>query len=54
MLADYEQRTLELANRLHDLTFAEWERVRHLIDKKFECKMKESERQLQLGFFQAE
>lgn len=49
LLADYEQRTLDLANRLHDMTFVEWERVQHLINKKFEGKKKELERQLQLS-----
>lgn len=49
MLADFEQRTLDLANRLHDMTYAEWVRVRHLIDRKFKSKKKESERQLQLS-----
>lgn len=49
MLADFEQRTLDLANRLHDMTYAEWGRVQHLIDKKFSEMKKEAEQQLQLS-----
>lgn len=49
MLANFEQRTLDLTNRLHDMTYAEWKRVRHLINKRFAEKKKESERQLQLS-----
>ena len=49
MMQDFEQRTLDLANRLQDMTYAEWKRVRDLIDKKFENKKKESEYQLQLS-----
>lgn len=48
MLSNYEQRTLDLANRLHDMTCAEWGRVKSLIDRKFEQKKNESERRLQL------
>lgn len=49
MLTDFEQRTLDLANRLHDMTYTEWEYVRFLIDKKFKSKKKESEQLLQLS-----
>ncbi len=50
MLADFETRTLDLANRLHDMTYAEWGWVKYVIDKKFEIRKRESERQLQLSF----
>lgn len=49
MLSDFEQRTLDLANRLHDMKLSEWDRVKYLIDKKFESKKKELERELQLS-----
>ncbi len=49
MLADFETRTLDLANRLHDMTYAEWERVKCVIDGKFEKRKRESEQQLQLS-----
>lgn len=45
----YESRTLELANRLTDMTPAEWERVKHAIDRKFEYMKKELNRQIQLS-----
>lgn len=45
----YESRTLELANRLKDMTALEWETLKCVIDKKIECKKKELDRQLQLS-----
>lgn len=48
-MADFEARTVELANRLQDMTYAEWGRVRFVIDHKFEAKKEELERQLQLS-----
>lgn len=51
-MQEYEQRTLDLANRLHDMTYAEWKRVRYLVDKAFKGKKKESERQLQLSILE--
>ena len=49
MMSERDSRTMDLANRLHDMTYAEWERVQHVINKKFEAKKKESELQLQLS-----
>ena len=49
MLEDFEQRALDLANRLHDMTYVEWLYIRDMIDKKFERKKEESERKLQLS-----
>lgn len=48
-LADFELRTLDIANRLHGITYAEWKRVRYLIDKKFKAKKKELELHIQLS-----
>lgn len=49
MLTEKELRTLELANRLQDMTAGEWCRVRKLIDSRFESKKREMERELQLS-----
>jgi len=49
MLEAFEQRMLDLANRLTDMTPAEWERVKHAIDRKFEYMNKELNRQIQLS-----
>ncbi|MCI8623795.1 MAG: hypothetical protein HFG26_09045 [Provencibacterium sp.] len=50
MLDEKECRTLDLANRLQDMTEGEWNRVKNLIDRRFESKKREMERQLQLSF----
>lgn len=50
MLDEKERRTLDLANRLQDMTEGEWGRVKNLIDRRFEAKKREMERQLQLSF----
>lgn len=49
MLTEKEHRTLELANRLQDMTAGEWHMVRRLIDSRFETKKREMERELQLS-----
>ncbi len=51
-MTEFEERTVELANRLQDMTYAEWGRVRFLIDRKFEAKKEELEQQLQLSITQ--
>lgn len=33
-MTEFEERTVELANRLQDMTYAEWGRVRFLIDRR--------------------
>lgn len=50
MLDEKERRTLDLANRLQDMTEGEWNRVKTLIDRRFESKKREMERQLKLSF----
>lgn len=50
MLGEKELRTLDLANRLQDMTEGEWNRVKNLIDRRFESKKREMERELQLSF----
>lgn len=54
MLGEMERRTLDLANRLQDMTVGEWNRVKNLIDSRFEAKKREMERQLQLSFIKEE
>ena len=54
MLGEMERRTLDLANRLQDMTVGEWNRVKNLIDSRFEAKKREMERQIQLSFIKEE
>lgn len=54
MLGEKERRTLDLANRLQDMTEGEWSRVKNLIDRRFEVKRRELERQLQLSVIREE
>lgn len=54
MLDEKERRTLDLANRLQDMTEGEWNRVKTLIDRRFEVKRRELERKLQLSIIKEE